>query len=298
MIILDKDFYLHNCDGHIENNKRLEAIESALKELGINYSGIGDFKEEKSLNYLKLAHSEEYISVIMQLFEMAEQSNDCIFIDGDTYISPGTRIAALKSVYASVLGAKERYLFVATRPPGHHSGKFGRANTISQGFCIFNNVAVAAKYLANKGKKVAIIDIDLHHGNGTEDIVLGDKKIIYISLHARDIYPLTGYESKANIYNFPLGFDTNDEEWKSTFLLAYEILEEFSPDYTLVSLGFDAHKNDPLSVFNITFDSYKFAFEKLKPFDPTYVLEGGYNREILYAGTQLLIDLNKDRLKR
>ena len=297
MIILDKDFYLHNCPGHLENNKRLEPIENALKELKIEYEGLSEFNEKEAIKYLRLAHKEEYISVMFSLFELAEKNKECLFIDGDTYISEGTRLSALKAVLASIKGAKEKYLFIATRPPGHHAGKEGRANTISQGFCIFNNVAIAAKYLANKGKRVAIVDIDLHHGNGTEDIVLGDKRIIYISLHAKDIYPLTGYESKENVYNFPLPIGTNDEEWINTFLLAYEILEEFNPDYTLVSLGFDSHKEDPLSVFNVSFDSYKFAFEKLKPFEPTYILEGGYNRKILYAGTILLIDINKDRLK-
>ncbi len=293
-VIYDYSFLDHSCPGHIERPERLKAIFKALKDNKVDYEPI-ILEEDKVLNLLKLAHKEEYISVIFQLFDLAKERNECIFIDADTYISPGTKEAALKAVLASVKAAEEDYLFAAVRPPGHHAGKEGRVNTISQGFCIFNNAAIAAKYLANKGKKVAIVDIDLHHGNGTEDIVLGDKRIIYISLHAKDIYPLTGYESKENAYNFPLPIDTDDEEWKNAFLLALEILEEFSPDKVIVSLGFDAHKDDPLSVFRVTLDSYAYAFEKLKPFNPTYILEGGYNTKVLYAGATLLFETYKER---
>jgi len=171
-----------------------------------------------------------------------------------------------------------------------HAGREGLARAPTQGFCIFNNVAIGAIYASEK-YKVCILDIDLHHGNGTEDIVAYKDNIIYISIHAKKIYPGTGYESYANIYNFPLDPGIDNKIYIETVDKVFKIIESYRPDLILVSLGFDAHMDDPLSVFNIDLEPYKYVFEKLKEYWTIFVLEGGYNLKVLYEGSCTLYDI-------
>ena len=298
LVIYSKDFSLHDDQNHIENAKRLGAIERAIKQLKPKIKKPYPISK-RVIKYIELAHDKEYIYRIRKFFHEAYKKNKIIYIDGDTYISPLT----WKSAYKSVMGViraidlvdKYNKIFIPTRPPGHHTGRFGVANTISQGFCIFNNVAIGALYAKNKGfEKIVILDIDLHHGNGTEDIVKNLENIYYISLHSKYIYPGTGTESYNNIYNFPLEPQTSDTEYiKILESNVSKILSSINPDLIFVSLGFDAHKEDPLSTLNITFRSYKTLFNIVKSHKVIYVLEGGYHLGILYKGTKLLIKTNQ-----
>jgi len=297
IVIYDKIFKRHKAPDHIERPSRLKAIIKAAKEENIKIEKPYSLSK-KIFKYLNLAHSWGYIKTIRKIFKEAYINRKIIYIDSDTYISPWTWKASYKAVFSVIkaidLSKEFDKIFCVVRPPGHHAGKEGIANTISQGFCIFNNVAIGSMYAKKYYKKILILDIDLHHGNGTEDIVKNNKKIKFISIHAKNIYPGTGYESYNNIYNFSLELGSGDKEY--IYVLEnkiFPIIEEYNPDIILVSLGFDAHKEDPLSPLNVTLESYKKIFEFLKKFKVIYVLEGGYNLKILYQGSKLLFSLNK-----
>ena len=180
------------------------------------------------------------------------------------------------------------------RPPGHHAGKSGIANTISQGFCIFNNVAIGSLFAKSKGfDRIFALDVDLHHGNGTEDILKSKEGIYYCSIHSSGIYPGTGLESYENIYNFPLSPGSGNKEYLKVLSKISDLLSKISPDLVFVSLGFDAHRKDPLSPLNITLKVFEKVFKMLKDYRVIFVLEGGYNLRILYKGTKILTKINK-----
>ncbi len=271
----------HDNPSHVENMARAKAI------LDSGYT----FEEaellENWVDYLSLIHENEYITHLLTKLEEAE--NGLTYMDTDTYVSPGTKRALQACVSMIIEGLKEEKAFLLTRPPGHHAGKRGKANTFTQGFCLINNVALAAVLFK---KPCVILDIDLHHGNGTEDIVKEYEHITFISLHAKNIYPGTGYESYGNIINFPLEWETNDSEY--TKLLEEHIrpiLEDKKPKKVFLSLGFDAHREDPLSVLNIGMRTYEHVFKMLKKYELLCVLEGGYNTSILREGFKKFMEI-------
>jgi acetoin utilization deacetylase AcuC-like enzyme len=175
--------------------------------------------------------------------------------------------------------------FCVVRPPGHHAEK-----EQAMGFCIFNNVAIGATYLLEKYKlnKVAIIDFDVHHGNGTQDIFYNEKKVLYISSHQFPFYPGTGSKDEIgkfnNILNIPLKAGTVSEEFFNSYKKVYEKLNEFSPQFILLSAGFDAHKNDPLANVNLESKDYYILTKEIMKMAKKVcnnkivsILEGGYN---------------------
>jgi acetoin utilization deacetylase AcuC-like enzyme len=175
--------------------------------------------------------------------------------------------------------------FCVIRPPGHHAEK-----EQAMGFCLFNNVAIGATYLIEKYKlsKVAIIDFDVHHGNGTQDIFYNEKKVLYISSHQFPFYPGTGSEDETgkynNILNIPLKAGTGSKEFFNSYKKVYDKLNEFKPEFILLSAGFDAHKNDPLANINLeSKDYYTLTKEIMKIAKQVCgnkivsILEGGYN---------------------
>ncbi|MFN3301854.1 MAG: histone deacetylase, partial [Patescibacteria group bacterium] len=167
--------------------------------------------------------------------------------------------------------------FSLMRPPGHHAGK-----DFCGGFCYFNNLAIAVAKFLKKDKKVAILDIDCHHGNGTEDIFLGKNNVLYISLHESPLYPGTGLESRFNCLNFPLPPRTQEKEYLQTLEIALEKISQFKPNLLAISAGFDTYKKDPLTYFGLEIDSYQKIGEKIAQLNlPTFsVLEGGYSQSL------------------
>ena len=292
LAIYSKDYLLHKAPNHIERPLRLRPILRALQEENVSIKKPYPISK-RVLKYISLAHDLEYVSKIRKCFRLAKKENKIVFIDGDTYISPLSYKSAYKAVLGVVRAVKlvEKYgwIYVVCRPPGHHAGRCGVANTISQGFCIFNNVAIGALYARSKGyDRVLILDIDLHHGNGTEDILKGKEGVVYCSIHASGIYPGTGYESYNNVYNFPVEPGSGNNEYLRILSHIFDVIEKYSPELVLVSLGFDAHRNDPLSPLNVTSKVYQMVFKELKKYPTIYVLEGGYNISVLYKGTKLL----------
>ena len=272
--------------GHPECPERIPAILNGLKKIQsqkLIWKEIGSFDEK----YIELTHSQKYLEKINQSFP----KEDLVFLDGDTIVSEGSKKAAYDAV-GGIINAIDVVMnqefdnaFCVVRPPGHHAEK-----EQAMGFCIFNNVAVGATYLLEKYKlnKVAIIDFDVHHGNGTQDIFYNEKKVLYISSHQFPFYPGTGSKDEIgkfnNILNIPLKAGTVSEEFFNSYKKVYEKLNEFSPQFILLSAGFDAHKNDPLANVNLESKDYYILTKEImkiakKVCDNKIVsiLEGGYN---------------------
>ena len=272
--------------GHPECPERIPAILNGLKKIQsqkLIWKEIGSFDEK----YIELTHSQKYLEKINQSFP----KEDLVFLDGDTIVSKGSKKAAYDAV-GGIINAIDALMnqefdnaFCVVRPPGHHAEK-----EQAMGFCIFNNVAVGATYLLEKYKlnKVAIIDFDVHHGNGTQDIFYNEKKVLYISSHQFPFYPGTGSKDEIgkfnNILNIPLKAGTVSEEFFNSYKKVYEKLNEFSPQFILLSAGFDAHKNDPLANVNLESKDYYILTKEImkiakKVCDNKIVsiLEGGYN---------------------
>ncbi len=272
--------------GHPECPERIPSIINGLKRIqskNLIWKDVGSFDEK----YIKLTHSEKYLEKINQSFP--KEGLD--FLDGDTIVSKGSKKAAYDAV-SSIINAIDAVMnkefnnaFCVVRPPGHHAEK-----EQAMGFCIFNNVAVGATYLLEKYKlnKVAIIDFDVHHGNGTQDIFYNEKKVLYISSHQFPFYPGTGSEDETgkydNILNIPLKAETSSKEFFESYKKVYDKLNEFKPEFILLSAGFDAHKNDPLANINLeSKDYYTLTKEIMKIAKQiceskiVSILEGGYN---------------------
>ena len=272
--------------GHPECPERIPAILTSLKKLQsqkLIWKEVGSFDEK----YIKLTHSKKYLEKINQSFP----KENLFFLDGDTIVSKGSKKAAYDAV-ASIINAIDAVMnqesdnaFCVVRPPGHHAEK-----EQAMGFCIFNNVAVGATYLLEKYKldKVAIIDFDVHHGNGTQDIFYNEKKVLYISSHQFPFYPGTGSKDEIgkfnNILNIPLKAGTDSEEFFNSYKKVYDKLNEFRPQFILLSAGFDAHKNDPLANVNLESRDYYILTREIMKIAKKVcsnkivsILEGGYN---------------------
>ena len=270
--------------GHPEKPDRVTAVIEKLKQ---NKTLIWKKSIKFDEKYLNITHSKNYILDVKKSFP----NNGLKFLDGDTVVSPGSKeatIDATGSIISAIDGIENQKFnkaFCAVRPPGHHAEK-----NKAMGFCIYNNVAVGAKYLINKYKynKVAIIDFDVHHGNGTQDIFYEDDKVLYISTHQYPYYPGTGSNNEKgkynNILNIPLPAGTNSEEYLNAYNFVINKLIEFKPQFVMFSAGFDAHKDDPLAQLNLNSkDFYEItkrtilATQKFSKGKVVSILEGGYD---------------------
>jgi len=217
------------------------------------------------------------------------------FLDGDTVVSSGSKQAALDAVGSIILGIDKiinkefKNIFCSVRPPGHHA-----ESNKAMGFCIYNNVAVGAGYLIKKYgyTKVAIIDYDVHHGNGTQEIFYNNPNVLYVSTHQYPFYPGTGHQDEKglfnNILNIPLDANTNNEVFFNSFDKVISKLKDFKPEFILLSSGFDAHTNDPLAQINLSSkDFYEITKRILMVANEicdgkvVSILEGGYNLNAL-----------------
>lgn len=279
---------------HVEKPERFVSIISKL--LYENYLDLLDvlsprpaLKEE-----LELVHTKDHIDYVFQ----SVNSGKSLLDDGDTYSSEGSLEAALNAAGSVIMGVdlvtEQNYkrVFCAVRPPGHHA----ESNRV-MGFCFFNNVAVGASYALNKKgyKKVMIIDWDVHHGNGTQEIFYDSPDVFFISLHQYPFYPGTGSSSeigsnkgKGFTLNFPLPAGTTGETVRKIFDNEIQNkLNEFKPEILFISAGFDAHKDDPLGGLLLETEDYAYLSKTLLEFTEKEnipiisVLEGGYNLDAL-----------------
>ena len=285
--------------GHPEQIARVTVINENFKKIN-NQNIIWKKPSLITDDIVKDTHDADYVDLVKKSFPSKGFSS----LDGDTIISPGSKEAtfdAAGSIISAIDGVQNKEFknaFCNIRPPGHHCNQKKAA-----GFCILNNIAIGAKYLLKKHKykKVAIVDFDVHHGNGTQDIFYENKNILFISTHQYPYYPGTGSEKEKgkfnNILNIPLPAGTSSEEYLNAFEHVLKKLEEFKPEFILISAGFDAHKNDPLAQFNLnTEDYYTITLRLLKASKRfcdgkvVSILEGGYDLQALKDSTKRHVD--------
>ena len=246
---------------------------------------------------LEITHNSDYINFVEKSFPEKGLS----FLDGDTIVSPGSKDAtsdAVGSIITAIDGVQNKDFknaFCAVRPPGHHAEK-----NKAMGFCIYNNVAVGANYLINKYKlkKIAIIDFDVHHGNGTQDIFYDNEKVLYISTHQYPYYPGSGTNDEKgkhnNILNIPLPAGTTSEEYLNAYESVLKKIKEFKPEFILLSAGFDAHKDDPLAQLQLQSKDFYNITKRTLELSKQYcdgkvvsILEGGYDLLALQESTEM-----------
>ena len=285
--------------GHPEQVARVSVINENFKKLN-NQNILWKKPSIISEEIIKNTHDPKYVDLVKSSFPNKGLSS----LDGDTIISPGSKNAsfdAASSIITAIDGVQNKEFknaFCSVRPPGHHAEK-----NKAMGFCIYNNVAVGANYLINKYNydKVAILDFDVHHGNGTQNIFYENEKVLFISTHQYPYYPGSGSDQEKgkfnNIYNIPLPAGTNSEEYLGAFEFALKKLIEFKPEFILISAGFDAHKDDPLAQFKLeTEDFYtitKRIIETSKKFcngKVVSILEGGYDLQALRDSSKRHVD--------
>jgi len=296
-LITSDTYQNHNTgDGHPEKTDRVTVVIDNFKKLdNKNLLWKKPSKFDRSL--LEITHNSDYINFIENSFPKKGLS----FLDGDTIVSPGSKMAtsdAVGSIIAAIDGVQNnefKNAFCAVRPPGHHAEK-----NKAMGFCIYNNVAVGANYLLDKYKlnKIAIIDFDVHHGNGTQDIFYDNEKVLYISTHQFPYYPGSGTEQEKgkhnNIFNIPLPAGTTSEEYLNAYEYVLKKITEFKPEFILLSAGFDAHKDDPLAQFQLESKDFYELTKRTLELSKLYcagkvvsILEGGYDLLALQESTEM-----------
>lgn len=248
---------------HIESPERVRRAHKILKDRVYEFLTPEPASEEDLLK----VHDAEYIRML----------KESLVEDADTPAYENIYEYARLAAGGAILAAKAKG-FSLMRPPGHHAGKRGIALSAStKGFCYLNNIAIAVKYL---DKPALILDIDGHHGNGTQEIFLRDEKVTYISLHRYPHYPGTGYTSEANCLNFPLRADCGDEIYLKTLDEALSRVDTSKFEVVAVSAGFDTHVGD-LASLGLTEKCYREIGKRIASLNkPTFfILEGGYSGE-------------------
>lgn len=277
-IIFSKRCLEYESKGHPESPRRILSTYEYLKENAFQFQEPRPASEEELL----LVHSQRLLARIKNLD----------FIDPDTPALPDifdcARLSvggAIKAMESSLEGEPA---FSLMRPPGHHATKDSLG-----GFCYFNNIAVAVQKALLLGKKAAILDIDCHHGNGTQDIFLNKENVLYVSLHQVPLYPGTGLESYKNCLNYPLTAGTTEEKYLDTLKDALMEIKSFSPGLLAISAGFDTYKDDPLTNMDLGIDFFKKIAELIVLMKIPYfcVLEGGYSPQLKYCIYEFLSGL-------
>ncbi len=308
LIISHKDCLSHiEPTGHPEQVMRLLEVVKRLK-----------FEEFKNLIWkeapiatneqILLGHSKKYVEFI----ENIQKSNHITHLDADTYFGKGSLNAAKRGVGANisavnaVMSGDFNNAFSAIRPPGHHA-----ETEKAMGFCIFNNVAIAAKYAIenHKLKRVAVVDFDVHHGNGTQEILWDDPNVLFVSTHQMPLWPGSGTHEEhgkhQNILNIPIQANTDGPAFRQKFdEIILPRLDSYKPEILIISAGFDAHYKDPLANIELMTEDYEWITHRLCDIADEHAdgrlissLEGGYNLAALAESVAVHVKVLMERSK-
>lgn len=287
--------------GHPEQVARLDAVLGALESLELLRVTAPLAAEDDLLR----VHPKTHVDAM----RAAAPEQGWRSLDADTHMSAGTLKAAYRAAGGvvravdMVLGGEVKNAFVAVRPPGHHAER-----ETAMGFCFFGNVAIGAKHaLAHHGlERVAIVDFDVHHGNGTQDLVEDDGRILFCSTHQSPLFPGTGAADEVgvgNVLNVPLPAGTGSDIFRDVMArVVLPRLDAFSPQLVIISAGFDAHMNDPLAGMNLTTEDFGWVTERLCDVADTHCkgrvvssLEGGYDLAALGASAAAHVKVLEER---
>ena len=291
----------HREEGHPERPERVAAILEAIAkaDIGLVPEPAADAPEA----LVRRVHDPSYVAML----DRAASSGGG-FLDPDTYITPLSMVAARSAAGAGVEGAqrvldgKAKHALAVVRPPGHHA-----EHAKAMGFCLLNNIAVGLVAARDRGiRRIAVLDFDVHHGNGTQHSFESDADVFYASTHQYPFYPGTGRAGErgahGNVLNLPLPAGTSDR----AFLGAWEkkigpTLDAFKPELLLVSAGFDAHEDDPLAGLDVTTEGYRELARMIKAWSlahtggrSVWALEGGYNLQALGDSVVACLDVLRD----
>jgi acetoin utilization deacetylase AcuC-like enzyme len=288
ILLFDLEAFDHHDTGrgHPERHDRLSAVAAGVEQAGLGDAVREVVPREATLDQLQLAHTEGYLRALERFVEAGGGD-----LDPDTVASEGSWRTACYAAGSGLAAIDEltagrgRAAFVAARPPGHHA-----TSNRAMGFCLVNNIAVGAAALAARGERVVIVDWDVHHGNGTEQIFWDDPRVLYVSTHQSPAYPGTGRASDvggsnavgANI-NVPLPPGSTGDAMRVAFdEVIAPAVEQFDPTWVLISAGFDAHRDDPLADLRWTAGDYADLTRRVASFAPApgrvvAYLEGGYD---------------------
>lgn len=289
-IFYSEEFLKHNPGlNHPERPERLKVIVREIRRAGFLSSGkcVMLNPRKASKNDLFLVHKRDYVELVKKYCELGGGLLDL----GDTIVSKESFESAVYAVGASIqavdliVNGCYKYVFALVRPPGHHAGP-----SYACGFCIFNNVALAAKHLIERRNlnRILIVDLDAHHGNGTQEIFYDTNKVLYMSIHQNPMgFPGTGFEDEVGsgeglgyTVNIPLPYRAGDETYlKAVEQIVTPIVEDYKPQITLVSIGFDVHYTDPIARLSLTAYGQLEALKKILSLvgKAAFILEGGYS---------------------
>ncbi len=294
-MVYDENHHIHRDPSgfHPERPERIDIAMNSLKSSTAWGKIIIKETVDPEPEILERVHDKQYVDLIKRLSEKTIS-----YIDPDTYVSRGTYDVALRFLttawrVAENLLSDKGIWFILSRPPGHHAGRYGVAmNAPTQGFCIYNHAAAATLSVVSRGGRVAVIDFDAHHGNGTQEILWDEPRALHIDIHQRGIYPGTGDvddigggDAEGTKINIPLDPGSGDEiyAWVLNNVIR-KLINRFRPDLIVVSAGFDAYRGEPITYLNATQTTYYLYGSYLLRLlsedrirGVVAVLEGGYD---------------------